>query len=245
MIKSIKYADPNQLNKKDFIWQSLSHDCLSHDVSNLQYASKKIKNDKDFIIELIKNFGGHIIEYVSPRLKDDVELIKFSFKYGGHLTYLSAEQQENKELILAYLKSYKEKNTEQAYGRIKPIVQNLSRENFFDEEILNAVVNQFSNFLQLVTFGNELINDKEFAKKAVQINPYTLQYFSRSIKNDIDVVSIACKERSHTIQFASSRIQKLLKGYDNRNEFFDKYFLQQNLNKNLQNTVVNEKKLKI
>ena len=91
----------------------------------LDFVSTELKDDKEFIMSIIKN-NGYILKYISERLQDDKEIVMASIKSnGGPLKYASERLQEDEEIkrIITEQNVFKDE-LECAYEEIKKMINN-------------------------------------------------------------------------------------------------------------------------
>ena len=70
------------------------------DYNGLQFASEKLRNDKEVVREAIKQ-NGYTIRYASEELKNDKEVVLEAVKQNGKaLLYASKELRNDKEVVL-------------------------------------------------------------------------------------------------------------------------------------------------
>lgn len=69
--------------------------------NTIKFASKRLQNNRDFVIETAKH-SAYVLEHVSPILQDDKELVLLCVKsYGMSLQYASSRLMNDKEVALA------------------------------------------------------------------------------------------------------------------------------------------------
>lgn len=151
---------------------------------NFQLLSKKLKNDKSFILEVIENIeiktkkignnlcilnDPYILKYVSQKLRTDEEVaFKAIKKYYGNFKYISPELKENKRFILK-------------------IIQEIDTKSYFNE----MPEAYFLNYL-----SEEIRDDKEIVLAAVKKNSLNLEYASERVKNIIGIMLASVKTDS-------------------------------------------------
>jgi hypothetical protein len=75
-------------------------DCVSRLGSSLEYASDRLKNDKEVVMKAILN-NPSFIEYASEELQNDMEIMLIAVKDNAeNLCYASPSLQNNKKLVL-------------------------------------------------------------------------------------------------------------------------------------------------
>lgn len=163
--------------------------------SELQKASKKLKDDKDVVLAAVHN-AGYALRYASGRLKNDKEVIltavdnsNSAFVYTGHTL------QNDKEFILEILKS------SSFTGYFLRYVNAELRNN--KEFMLDAIKIYPYNVYYA---SDELKNNKAFMLDVVKIDGNMLCNASEKFKNDKEVVVEAVKNDERAIHFVGYSI---------------------------------------
>ena len=147
----------------------------------LQFASDKLKDDKEIVLVAVTN-DGSALEYASTKLKDDKEIVRFAILKSHHLyetaderviKYASKELQQDKDLKALY-------------------------------EILTEVKD---NGLNLKNASDEFIDNKDVVLAAVKQNGLALEFASKKLQADKEVVKVAICSNPEAIEFASSELQ--------------------------------------
>lgn len=192
--------------------------------TGFQYASNRLKNDKNFVKETIKKIDS----YLKNKYKDVQNLDPEFIKYTENLIILnilknvSEELKNDKEILLSAIsitpEAIKEAGKELKNNR-DFILEAIKIDSFVlyyvsskfqnDKELVLEAVKQKSYVL--VTASNKLKNDKEVVLEAVKQNGYALSYASEELKNDREVVMEAIKNDSGAIDYASEELQKELR----------------------------------
>ena len=137
----------------------------------------KIQNDKDFVMDAIKQSGNmNILEYTSPKINDelmnDKEFLKDAVMQSGEV-----------DGILRY-------TTPEIYNAI-----------INDKEAMLEAVKK--NSYALCSASPDIKADKEVVMEAVKGSGYELEYASIDLRNDKDVVLEAVKKTPAAIEYAS------------------------------------------
>jgi hypothetical protein len=99
---NLQFASLNLRSNKDFIRWSVNEKPYL-----LEFAHPSLKSDKEFVLELIKNRFGRvgILAHISENLKNDPDFVRNLIKLFPHsFEYASNELKSNKEFILDALK---------------------------------------------------------------------------------------------------------------------------------------------
>ena len=128
----------------------------------LENISDELKNDKEFMLEAVKNdWYGEVLQYASDELKADKEfmlgIIK-NYGYGSLLMYASDELKNDREVVMEAVKN---NNTGEA-------LEYASDELKVDKDIVLEAVKNDGWALKYAS--DELKKDKEFILEAVNNN---------------------------------------------------------------------------
>ena len=72
-LSQFTYIDPKYFDNKEFMLEAIKNE-TSQSVS-IQYASKRLRDDKDIVLASVRKKGYYAIQYASKRLRDDKEVI--------------------------------------------------------------------------------------------------------------------------------------------------------------------------
>jgi hypothetical protein len=160
----------------------------------LEFASDRLKNDKEIVLAAVKQ-NGLALDHASDELKNDREIVLAAVKQNGlALDYASDELKNDKEIVLA---AVEQNGLALSYA---------SEELKNDKEIVLAAVEQ--NGLALNYASDELKNDKEIVLAAVKQNGLALNYALDELKNDKEIVSAAVDENPRALIYASPLLQR-------------------------------------
>jgi CxxC motif-containing protein len=143
--------------------------------------SNRLKNDRNFIVNLITNLYGaeFVLKYVSEQFKNDKELVLIAVKERGRvLEYASDELKNDKEIVIEALK-----NDSSAFRFV-------SKELQIDKKFIVIVLKTVPHILQFVS--EEFKDDKDLVLEILKINANVLKFVSARLKNDIEVLE-ACE----------------------------------------------------
>ena len=97
---NINYASDRLKDSKEFILNFIN---MPHNYT-LQWASDRLRDDKEVVLEAVKQ-GGWALEYTSDELKNDKEVVLEAVKQNGRaLYYASDDLQDDKEVVLEAVK---------------------------------------------------------------------------------------------------------------------------------------------
>ena len=76
--------------------------CSRHAIT---HASKRLKSDRKFIVEMIKMFGGDVLVHASENLRDNIKIAKLAIKSDlKNIKCLSSRVRSNKKIIIMVIK---------------------------------------------------------------------------------------------------------------------------------------------
>ncbi len=91
--------DPKYFDNKEFILEAIKNE-KETDIS-IQYASKRLKDDKDVVLAAVNKKDIHALQYASKRLKDDKDVILAAVtKNGVALSYASKRLKDDYDVVL-------------------------------------------------------------------------------------------------------------------------------------------------
>ena len=194
---------------------------VRQDGCNLQYASDKLKNDKDVVftsfqqlryllstrkledykdvkdmfLEGVKK-DGSALQYANNELKNDKVFVLDAFKQNGiALRYASNELKNDKDVVFT------------SFQQLKYLSPTRKLEDYKDvkDMFLEAMKKNERNALFYAS--NELKGDKVFVLAAVKQNGNALAYASDNLKNDKEVVLVAVKQNGNALAYASNELK--------------------------------------
>ena len=173
---SFKYASTRLRDITDFVRK-----CVIEEPSNLEYVSDRIKNDKSFILDILKNSKWYNVEYVfkymSNNLKDDREFVTdLADTSLIVLKYASDRIKSDQDAILKFfdkpLELYADKlddkeSLEMLCHSVKNIIKEISEVLKSDESFLENIIKKmglpaFSKCIRTFTnhgFSTDLIHN--------------------------------------------------------------------------------------
>ena len=182
-------------------------EAIKYDVDNLKYASDKLKDDKEFILNSLKNneafiqsggeeFDGEPIDYhhvvilnnVSDRLKNDKDVIMEAVKSDcENIKFISENLKNDKDFMLEILNNTKEWYVEQNIryffdSERKPPLAYLSDKLKDDKEIVIECVKKDIDNLKYSS--DRLKNDNDFIIKVLTINKDSENFLKENLKDN-------------------------------------------------------------
>lgn len=174
------------------------------DISLLQYASKRILNDKKFILDIVKH-DGMGLQYASKNLQGDLDVI---------LTAIG--QNKSSMRFVNYNKRNLLNDSYKYFG---------SYTGYDTKSIVLKAIEKDGLLLQYAS--DKLINDKQLVLVAVKNDGMALQFASRNLQDDLEIILAALEQNKSSMKFASHEKQIQLSmsyksfgsysGYNNKN----------------------------
>lgn len=130
-------------------------------------------------------------------MQEDIEVVKIALKIDGQLSYIPAKMRNHLEVACLSM------NTIHWVENLKLISEQTQKEPEFLLASLPYTIIDAWNHLSKI-----LKEDKEFFKKALQINPKVYQFASSSIQNDRDMVMAMVKKSGQAFSYVNEKFQK-------------------------------------
>ncbi|KAG2381858.1 hypothetical protein C9374_005650 [Naegleria lovaniensis] len=192
---------------------------------SISYASLELKNDFEIVMKAL-NGNVRTYQHISGSLKLNEQTLTLVLERNGRLLRdLPEELQQDEQLQLLAVKTdpfsltkFKFKPPESQYREfaLQAVKSNgwcmhyLPRCFAQDREIVTALIQSsaFGSNHGLFRIANDqLRNDKELVKLAIQHNPMALQYASEALREDLDIVLLAIRRNGKALSYASKKLQ--------------------------------------
>jgi CxxC motif-containing protein len=165
-------------------------------------------NDRAFVNELISNNLWFHYVYISSELRNDFDCVMMALSINTDcFRFLSSKLRKNKDIVMNAIK-----NTQSSliYKRIIP---HIDKSSFADYEIALLLISIDANFFFRV--NNDLQNNRAFIIDVITITNDTinshefimLSCVTKKMKNDLEIVTIACKQYGCALKYASEEIR--------------------------------------
>lgn len=189
---NLKYAPEKFKNDTEIV--KLSWQEKSFGASNFQFASKSLRNDPDFVSDIIIKVPK-LIHFAGEDIKDNIEVAKIACKYvtsPSTLSFFSDNIINNKEVAMIALqhdsesmKSLKELKAD------KDFVINYIKHSNFKSTTLNYVSNDLKNDIDLMTLAyhcnskslNAVAEDLMYKKTFLQLIFNSDNHYTTSLNN--------------------------------------------------------------
>ena len=160
------------------------------------YASDELKNNKDFIMSVLKPTNGKALKFASKELKNDKEIVLAAMEqWWKTLEYASAELRNDKEFMLLVMKG-----RPHAFGFASYALMH-------DHDTVMAAVTESWEVLKDVAMKRYNNDDKEVVMVAIAQNMHALEHASDSLKNDKEVVMAAIAQNGFALKYASDELK--------------------------------------
>jgi len=181
---------------------------VKNDASNYQYASPRLKLDREVIVETIKADVESIKHIPQEQITKDIALY-VAYHQGMLLDDLPDIYKCDKEVVL------------NAVGNNGDALQYASKELKEDKDIvLVAVKDKYKTPLKHLNAKhsrkpNPLWEDFDVAMEAVKANGNNLQYFSEELRNNIEIAYTACQGSSFVFHYIGNKLKEEMKLHSN------------------------------
>jgi len=199
-ILSIQYANEIQIDNILLDDQEIKNNNKIKNNKIWIYIIKKYNNDKNFILNIIKDKPFALI-YASDIVKQDSEIISklveiITTKDSLALQYASDELKNNFDIVKL------------AVGDNGLALQYAGDELKNNFDIVKAAIENNPSALQYAS--NELKNNFDIVKLSVGNNGLALQYASDELKNNFYIVKLAVGDNGLALQYASNELKNNL-----------------------------------
>lgn len=148
----------------------------------LKFMSNELKQDREFILKMIKDVSPEVIGYITPNFEDDNELISESVKRSGRTIEYASDRLKDDNEIAVYAVS----NDGSSFIHLSDRLQN-------NKELFKIALDNISFYRNNVLFkvNKEFYKDSEIFKKAVIVNPMLYQYGTKDDKINPNIAANA------------------------------------------------------
>ena len=190
---------------------------LQHTMSNFNSVSDRLKNDKEFIGEIVTlGTGRNRLEFIPDKFKDDKDIVLKAMKTDGiSLEFVSDRLKEDKEVVMTAVKNnwkalefVPDKFKDDKDIIMEVVKQNgkalkLASENMQkDREIVLASITstRYGTSNSLTTINEKFRDDKEIVMEAMSYSGgYGYELISDRLKNDKEVTYCYASQESFNI----------------------------------------------
>lgn len=143
-------------------------------LKNFKYTDPTLKNDKEFVLELIEKCSGYLYEYLPARLRNDKTILKAVIKTIG----------------IDYIHSKLKRFTNQEIFHHNDVYW-LGLENFLSSKNITPFI------------GSKLLDDRDLMMKVLENEPSGLNYLSDQMKNDKEIALLVLRKSGECFSFIS------------------------------------------
>lgn len=178
-------------------------------------------DDKDIMMVAVKNRASHI-HSASPRLKNDIELLRAAYKENpyvferGDLEKSKALFINDRDFILEVVRESEHTCIEPEYADDEELVMialaksirmymYLSDRLHDREDIAKMAVVEDGELLRYTS--DRLYNDRAFIESVVSLNPAALEFVADKFQEDKEIVELAIKKDPRYFEFASDKLK--------------------------------------
>ena len=191
----LQYASPELQANREVVMAA-----VKSKVSELKYASEKLRGDKNFMLDVLRRSHGEALQYASEALRGDVDVVEAALlsdrrcSESSSLRYAAPSLQANKELVTAAVR----RNT-RAFRHAAP---ELRRDRLF----VGSLIRRASpDVLRGALDG--LRADRELVLQAVRRGGRALEYAAEDLRADEEVVREAVRQDGTALKYASKDLK--------------------------------------
>lgn len=167
----------------------------SNNINNVKYIGENLKNDKNFIINLIKKSQyGNLLYDINSNLLDDKEVVLIALENKLDTDLISDRLKEDKEIAIKAVRFYSN-----ALVNFK-LYQDC-------EEVISLALEKKYFSLDYNNVSARLRKNKDLMLKAIDSNPYNLEFLDNELKSDLDIVKKALDKKLFTIEHANADVK--------------------------------------
>lgn len=183
-----RYIHPTILDNEDFISRAIrGYSFITESTHPLNYASERLKKDRNMTILALKSRKGPITSVIHPDYKNDKEIALLAVSiFWKNVEWFSFELKDDKEFGLAAVSSHGE--------AIKYLSERISQ----DPDIIIAALRTYLDILDEERY-HYLTDDKEMALKMVKSHTWVLSKLSQRLREDREVVLESVKKFGNSI----------------------------------------------
>ena len=164
---------------------------LLDDVFKKCFSSNELKNDEEFIFNVIKQ-NGNVLEYLEEKFKNNKQLVLEAIKQNPYsIQYASIEILADKKIMLEAIKL------------CGSVLKYASEDLKNDKQIVLTAIQQNGN--ALIYASKQLNKDKELVIEAVKKVGYILYHVYPEFLEDREVVLNAVKQNGLALKYISSK----------------------------------------
>ena len=186
---ALKFADETFFGVKELVLLAFK-DNSGIDRFSLSKLTPELRADRDIVLLAVEQCGRDL-EFASPELQDDEEVVKTALKNFTNFHYISKRLRSNPEIVFSGLLN------NDGIEYISDI--------FGDRDLALKAIEIDQNIAE--HFPPQFLSDREFILAAMKIEPDVLRFASDELKADRDLVHTAVQIAGHVISYASDDLK--------------------------------------
>lgn len=224
VIKNEEVAKYIIKHKQTDLTQEDIFSCLDYEVEYLRYLGvirenesgetiiavnyEKLKYDKEYIINVLKNRGLQFFNKTNKDIKNDLEFIKHLIDLFGYdiLKYCNSSILKQFRDDKTFEKHINSLPTKTFNPQIKTLTGLWGEQYNDNEEQALYVIRNYKD-TEFNNVSERLRNDRNFVLKVMQINGLLLQNLADKFKDDDEIVFTAVKDNRLAFEYASERLR--------------------------------------
>jgi hypothetical protein len=163
---------------------------LVQDKKNIQFATKKLLNNKSVMLSAIKL--GASLEYLSDCLRNDRDIVLEAVKQKGTQLQYASKSLRNDVTIVATALRQDKKAKEHT-------------EIFDKEDTVLQLLKQAPDMFKRISIRHAY--DRDIVREAIRLDGKNLKYAEEVWQNDLEIVMIAVKQNGSNIKYASDALR--------------------------------------
>ena len=153
----------------------------------------ELRADRDVVLRAVEQCGRDL-EFASPELQDDEEVVKTALDNFTSFEYVSKSLRSNPEIVLS--------------GLSKSNGFEFISHNFEDRDFALNAIKIDSAIAE--NFPPKFLSDREFILAAVKIDGNALVYASDELRSDPELAKIALSDSSFDVEYAREECPEIL-----------------------------------
>ena len=160
---------------------------------SLSILTPELRADRDVVLRAVEQCGRDL-EFASPELQDDEEVVKTALDNFTSFEYVSKSLRSNPEIVLS--------------GLSKSNGFEFISHNFEDRDFALNAIKIDSAIAE--NFPPKFLSDREFILAAVKIDGNALVYASDELRSDPELAKIALSDSSFDVEYAREECPEIL-----------------------------------
>ena len=186
--EAFEYIPYELKNDKDFIFELLDEG----NTRILEYISNNLKNDEDFVIRIIENYDDYVLHDISTEIKNNFNVVKCSVEHNSMTIQFASDQLKDNEIIVTTAIKDNINALKYASDRLKKDKTFIIKCLKINKDIIDYINIFFeSTKLYNIFYNLEYINqDRTIIKKQLLFFWNKIQYFKYLTNIDQYIINI-------------------------------------------------------